>query len=178
MASLAIHTREDGLLGALAPLGLAASAETALVIDLDPSGPRYPGTGSLAQLVDDQPRRQDLEPARSGLAVLRNGGVAYEKATEVVGALVAGWPAVVLRLPSGQRPPSGTVGLSLLPLVPGGLFEAPPGPVVYQPLGFSMSPPEAGITLPLLSRRVAGALLGGHVPRRSRWIRAWGSLWE
>src|SRR4030066_639874 len=51
MPALAIWTPEDGVLGALAPLGLAASAGTALVIDLDPLGPRYPGEPSLADLV-------------------------------------------------------------------------------------------------------------------------------
>lgn len=178
MAALAIHTREDGLLGALAPLGLAAAAETALVIDLDPAGPRYPGTGSLAQLVADQPRRQDLEPVRSGLAVLRNGGVEYQEAAEVVAALIRGWPSVVLRLAAGLQVPAGVLGLTVLPLVPGGLFEVPETPVVYQPMGFRMSPPQAGMMLPSLTRRVAAALLGGNVPRRSRWIRAWGTLWD
>ncbi len=181
MAAIAIQTREDGLLGALAPLGLAAAAGTALVVDLDPAGPSYPGTGSLAQLVADQPRRQDLEPTRSGLAVLRNGGIEYSEAFKVVAALIHGWPAVVLRLASGSGPPSELTALTVLPLVPGGLFEpveAVEAPAVYQPMGFRMASPPAGMMLPPFPRRVAAALLGGNVPRRSRWIRAWGSLWD
>lgn len=166
------------MLGALAPLGLAAAAGTALVIDLDPQGPRYPGTGSLAQLVADQPRRQDLEPTRPGLAVLRNGGVDYGEAGNVVAALVRGWPAVVLRLGSGVRPPPELTAVTVHPLVPGGLFAAPEAAAVYQPMGFRMAVPEPGLMLPPLTRRVAGALLGGNVPRRSRWIRAWGALWD
>ena len=40
MPALAIWSPEDGVLGAVAPLGLAAAAGTALVVDLDPRGPR------------------------------------------------------------------------------------------------------------------------------------------
>ncbi len=178
MAALAIQTREDGLLGALAPLGLAAAAGTALVIDLDPDGPRYPGTGSLAQLAADQPRRQDLEPTRSGLAVLRNGGVEYREVASLVSALIRGWPAVVLRIGSGLRPPPELATVTVHPLLPGGLFEAPEVPAVYQPMGFRMAVPGEGLMLPPLTRRVVGGLLGGNVPRRSRWIRAWGALWD
>ena len=178
MAALAIQTREDGLLGALAPLGLAAAAGTALVVDLDPTGPSYPGTGSLAQLVADQPRRRDLEPGRSGLAVLRNGGIEYAEACEVVTALIRGWPAVVLRVASGSGPPPELTAVTVLPLVPGGLFDAVEAPAVYQPMGFRMASPPAGMVLPPFPRRVAAALLGGNIPRRSRWIRAWGAVWD
>ena len=59
MPALAIWTPEDGVLGALAPLGLAIAGGTALMVDLDPLGPRYPGTRSLADLVSEGPRRAD-----------------------------------------------------------------------------------------------------------------------
>ena len=85
MPALAMWTPEDGLLGALAPLGAALAAPPALVIDLDPSGPAYPGERSLADLVADEPTLEDLTP-RSGVAVVRNGGIAPSEAAGV-GAL-------------------------------------------------------------------------------------------
>ncbi|MDP2622828.1 MAG: hypothetical protein Q8Q29_03405, partial [Actinomycetota bacterium] len=84
--ALAVWTPEDGLLGALAPLGLALAAEDAVVVDLDPLGPRYPGDRSLADLVQDGLRRDDLTPRR-GVGVLRNGGVAPIEAKSVIEAL-------------------------------------------------------------------------------------------
>jgi hypothetical protein len=51
MPALAIWSPEDGVLGAVAPLGLAAASGTAIVVDLDPDGPatrgRAPSPGSL-----------------------------------------------------------------------------------------------------------------------------------
>ena len=174
MAVRAVHTREDGLLGALAPLGLGAAAGTALVIDLDPAGPRYPGPGSLADLVDEGPRRSDLAPTRAGLAVLRNGGIDARAASEVVGALLAGWPAVVLRVPSADGPHPADV--TVAPLVPGSLFAAGDAQwVVHQDLGFRI--PADGIVLPPLRRLTAAGLLAGMVPMRSSWVRAWRPVW-
>ena len=162
------------MLGALAPLGLGAAAGTALVVDLDPAGPSYPGTGSLASLVADGPRRSDLSPDRTGLAVLRNGGVDPAAADEVLTALEAGWPSVVLRLPaSGQR----RTDIVVRPLVPGGLFPSgDAGIAIYQDLGFRL--PAPGPVLPVLSRSTAAALLAGSIPLRSRWVRAWKPAWE
>ena len=164
------------MLGALAPLGLGAAAGTALVVDLDPDGPHYPGEGSLADLVAEGPRRADLSPTRSGLAVLRNGGVDPAAAAPVLEALIEGWPAVVLRLP-GSRPGGREPDIMVRPLVPGSLFPpASPGSAVYQDLGFRI--PAPGPRLPVLSRGTAAALLAGSIPRRSRWVRAWRSVWE
>lgn len=175
MAVLAIQTPEDGLLGALGPLGLGAAAGTALVIDLDQDGPRYPGEGSLASLVADGPRRGDLSPTRAGLAVLRNGGVQASEARPVVDALIAGWPSVVLRLP--PEPGPWEIDLVLVPLVPGRLFAgSSTGVNVFQDLGFHL--PAPGPRLPVLGRATAGGLLAGTVPVRSRWVRAWKAAWE
>ena len=69
------------------------------MIDLDPLGPAYPGSRSLADLVKDEPRREDVDPGRSGIAVLRNGGIDPAAASEVVDALLKAWDRVVLRLP-------------------------------------------------------------------------------
>ncbi len=176
MAVLAIQTPEDGLLGALAPLGLGAAAGTALVVDLDPAGPQYPGEGSLAGLVEEGPRRADLSPVRAGLAVLRNGGVEPAAAGQVLAALLEGWPAVVLRLP-GIPSAESEPDLVVHPLIPGGLFPArAPVPVIYQDLGFRI--PAPGPQLPALSRGTAAALLAGTIPPRSRWVRAWRAAWN
>ena len=53
MPALAIWSPEDEVLGAVAPLALGAAAGTALVVDLDPDGPQYPGDVSLGE-----PRRR------------------------------------------------------------------------------------------------------------------------
>ena len=177
MGVLAVQVPEGGLLGALAPLGLGASAGTALVVDLDPAGPRYPGEGTLAELVEDGPRLADLRPERTGLAVLRNGGVGAEAAGEIVAALAREWPQVVVRLAPGAETTGGFPVLRVYPLVPGGLFEAP-SDGVFQDLGFRLPAPEGAIRLPRLSRAAAGTLLAGTIPYRSSWVRAWSPLWE
>ena len=51
MPAIAVWTPEDGLLGALAPLGAALADPPAVVVDLDSDGPPYPGDRSLADLV-------------------------------------------------------------------------------------------------------------------------------
>jgi hypothetical protein len=97
MPVLSIWTPLGGVLGVIAPLGLAASAGTALVVDLDQRGPRYPGDQSLARLATEGPRRADLSPPRKGVAVLRNGGIDPSECQGLIRALCDGWPAVVLR---------------------------------------------------------------------------------
>jgi hypothetical protein len=179
MPALAIWTPEDGLLGALAPLGLAAAAGTCLVVDLDPAGPHYPGARSLASLVAEGPRREDLSAARRGVAVVRNGGVDPAAATPVLDALVEGWERVVLRLPPRHPPipscPVVPVRLSL----PGTLFPPGDGPSVYQATPGALRPPGPGIRLPVPNRRTVEGLISGRLPLPGdRWIRAWRRAWE
>jgi hypothetical protein len=179
MAALATWTREDGLLGALAPLGLAASVPTCLVVDLDPDGPRYPGSATLAGLVGDGPRRDDLAPSRRGLAVLANGGVTADEARPVLEALVAGWPAVVVRLPASfdlRRRPCPVVPVR--PLFPGALLPPGRGPAVYQHAGWNLPLPGPGVALPRPSPAVWAALAAGSRPPADRWIRAWRVVWR
>lgn len=180
MPALAIWTPEDGVLGALAPLGLAAAAGTSLVVDLDPLGPRYPGTGSLADLVRDGPRRDDLSPGRRGVAVLRNGGVGAGGTQEVLAALLAGWENVVLRLP--PRPVPVAPGAPVVPvhlLLPGSLFPRGDGPAVYQSTRAVLTLPGPGIRLPIPSPGTVAGLLGGRLPvAGDRWVRAWRRVWE
>ena len=178
MPALAIWTCRDGLLSAVAPLGLAAAAETALVVDLDPNGPRYPGPASLADLVAEGPRRADLVPARKGVAVLRNGGVNVAEAREVVEALIEGWPQVVVRV--GE--PGAARGFASLvpvwPLFPGVLAPSIDELSVFQRTGFSVTPPGPGPVLPRPRPSVLEGLLNGVVARRSRWLAAWRQVWR
>ncbi len=178
MTTLSVWTPHDGVLACVAPLGLAASAGTALVVDLDPSGPSYPGTVSLADLVAHGPRRSDLSPQRPGMAVLRNGGITVEAADEVVSALAEGWPNLVLRLPTGRPHPDRSGVVPVVPLFPGSLHVAWDAPAVRQPTGLAVSPRAPGVTLPRLGRSLLGSLLRGTSRPKSRWIRAWKSVWE
>jgi hypothetical protein len=177
MPALSTWTPEDGVLGAVAPLALAAAAGTALVVDLDPAGPLYPGDGSLADLVAEGPTRRHLEPVRRGVAVLRNGGIESEAAAEVLHALVAGWPAVVFRLPAHDRP-AGPGVVPVRPLVPGGVIRTVEHPSVYQSAGWRVPQPGPGLVLPRPPAAVVRSLLEGVRPRPNRWIRAWRAVWE
>jgi hypothetical protein len=170
-------THQDGLLSALAPLGLAASVPTALMVDLDPSGPHYYGDGSLARLVADGPTARDLRPSRSGLAVLRNGGIGLEEAEQVVDALGEGWPHLVLRVPAGAAVASFVPTVPVVPLFPGLLAIAWTEPAVFQDTGFRIKPAGPGPLLPRPSRRTVGGLLEGRVDPHCRWVRAWRSVW-
>ena len=172
-----VETTGGGVLGAVAPLAFAAAAGTALVIDLENGGPPYPGGGSLASLVEDGPRLTDLRPSRSGIAVLRNGGVDAAEASEVIEALTAGWPNVVLRGVPGADAGGHRV-VPVIPLLPHGMTRSQPGRAVYQQMGWHEKGPEGGVTLPTPSRATVSALLAGRVPARSRWIRSWRPVWE
>lgn len=167
------------MLGAVAPLALANAQPTALVVDLDPQGPAYPSERSLRQLVDGGPRAADLTPQRRGLAVLANGGVSWEAAQQLVELIVKNWPAVVFRLPQAEvDAPAPLIPVRLL--VPGGLFP-PSGRGVFQRVSTSRTrhrPGPGAIVLPPAPRRAVAALLEGRQPAPSRWLRAWGPIWE
>jgi hypothetical protein len=181
MPALATWAPEDGVLGAIAPLALATTQSTSLVVDLDSAGPHYPCARSLRELVEDGPRAADLSPDRTGVAVLANGGIAPEEARELVDLLLRGWPAVVLRLPP-QAP--GDVPAPIVPvrlLVPGRLFP-PQGRGVYQPVAPGRGQRrrlEAGgsLILPTAPRKAIQALLEGSRPVANRWTRAWRRVW-
>jgi hypothetical protein len=176
--ALSTWTPEDGVLGAVAPLALAACVETALVVDLDPAGPRYPTESSLAQLVAEGPQASDLAPTRRGVAVLRNGGVEAAVAAGLVAALVEGWPAVVCRLPAWPAPLRGDGVVPVRTLLPGGLLGEVEGPAVYQRGPWRVPAPPDGIVVPRPLAATVGALLQGRLPVRGRWLRAWRPVWE
>ena len=179
MPALAIWTPEDGLLGALAPIGLALAAGSAVVIDLDPGGPQYPGQRSLADLATEGVQRSDLEPRR-GVAVLRNGGVAPADAAGAVAALLDAHDRVVVRLP--PRPVPDGVPLPVLPvrlLLPGAWFPLPPTPAVFQGTPALVRLPAEGVRLPVpRPATVAALLVGRRPPRGDRWVRSWEPVWR
>ena len=177
MPALAIWSPEDGVLGVVAPLALAAAAGTALVVDLDPGGPRYPGSKSLADLVADGPTLQDLEPARRGVGVLANGGVRPEDAGPIVAAVVERWPAVVLRHPATHHDDGEAI--PVVPLVPGDVLPDYGPRAIYQRSGWRVPVPEGALVLPRPRRRIVEMLLNGVAPPRGdRWIASWSRLWS
>ncbi len=176
MTALTIWTRGDGLLSVLAPIGLAAAAGTCLLIDLDPNGPSFGGTGSLAELVRSGPRRDDLRPQAGGPAVLANGGVDPGEAEAVVRALIEGWPYVVLRSPSDAGLFAPVV--PVYPLLPGALSPSPDRFCVFQRTGFYAERGLEGIEIPRPGGGTVRSLLHGSVPARNRWVRAWRPVWE
>lgn len=178
MAVLCTWVPEGGLLGVVAPLALAAAQRTALVIDLDPEGPGYPGDGSLARLVASGPRRADLIPDRSGVAVLRNGGVDFDSGREIVEAFADRWPAVVLRLPACRPPDVPYAVATVRALVPGGLLEQPDRPAVWQRCGWRTKAPGPGPVLPRPRKATVDSLTDGRRPSRDRWMRSWRRVWE
>lgn len=179
MPALSTWTPEDALLGAVAPLALATAAGTALVVDLDPSGPHYASEISLAELSRSSPRRSDLEPQRRGVAVLRNGGIDAADCEELIAALVAGWPAVVLRLPPGRTKRWQSVGVvPVRLLLPGDWFRGADRLAVYQRSAWSAAVRGPGPVLPRPRRATVAALLGGRRPVADRWLRAWRRVWE
>lgn len=178
MTALRMWTHRDGLLSAIAPLGLAAAAGTALVVDLDPDGPHYPGDQTLARLVDEGPTAADLHPTRRGLAVLANGGVEAGEAAEVIDALIDGWPNVVLRSGDPDLGERFAPLVPVRPLFPGILVEVDRRPAVWQRTGFATSPPGPGPVLPRPSRSTVGRLLTGGPLSKSRWVAAWSNVWE
>jgi hypothetical protein len=177
MPVLATWSPRDALLDAIVPLGLACSAGTALVVDLDPTGPRWPGSFTLADLVRRGPTRDELVPARRGPAVLANGGIEADEAAEVVSALTDGWPAVVIRCPPGFPCPEGAI--AILPLLPEPFVLSAEPPVVYQRSHLSPRIEQQPHILPPPSRRTVAALLSSRQPVRSdRWIRALRNVWD
>lgn len=174
---LALWSPVDVLLGIIGPLGAAAAAGTALVVDLDEHGPPFGGSYSLADLVADGPTRSQLEPSADGPAVLRNGGVDAELASDVVSALIERWPNVVLRCPPSTAASSGAI--ALLPLLPEPFTPTVNGVIVYQEARFGRPSYLTGPVLPVPRPGTVRALLGGNrPPRRDKWVGAFAEVWE
>jgi hypothetical protein len=165
------------MLGAMAPLGLAVAAPgPALVIDLDTGGPSYFGSASLAELVANGPRKADISPSRQGVAVLRNGGISYREAEDIISHLVAGWPNVVLRL-GGQYAEVPCRTIPVIPLLPAGLGAAASSAAIYQDVGWRVEAPGPGMVIPIPRRSTWSALSAGRRPPVDRWLRSLRGVW-
>ena len=177
MSAYAVQTINDGVLGVVAPIGLAGARGTALVVDMVDQSPRQGVT--LAKLVSLGPTRAQLGPQNKGVAFLANGGVSLSEAEEVVNALRAGWPHLVIRTESQDEVPKG-IPRVVVEAVLSGPFAAPVhGSSVLQPTGLA-SPPKhhGGPLLARLSSRRVRALLKGQMSPRWAWIRSWQRVLE
>lgn len=167
MPVLTLRIIHDGLLSVVAPLGAALSVGTAIVVDLDPTGPPLPGRRSVADVLVEGPTADDLAPTRRGVAVLPSGGVDPATAGDLLTHLARGWPFVVVRV--GRAVERATVVAPVF----GALVAAD----VLQPTGLGpLRPPVDGIVLPRLGPRTARAVAGGR-STGGRWVRAWRSVW-
>jgi hypothetical protein len=171
---IGIRTFGDELLAAIAPVGLALAAETALVLDADDGGPSYPGERTVAELAEDGPTRAELRPERGGVALIANGGADPLSVAAVVEMLAPAWPAIVVRVGHAEVP---FPVIPVRPLWPG--FLAPVGsrPAVWQRVPGGSEPPGSGPVLPPPERATINAILAGRKPFLSRWVRAWRKVW-
>lgn len=181
---IGLHTESDYVLSVIAPIGLAAAASRpALVIDLDACGPAYPGSRSLAELVDDGPTRLELFPALPGahassVSLLRNGGIEWETAISMIEALAKQWPSVVLRLPGSAGPWPWPV-VPVVPIFPGILRPGRGRAAVWQSVTSRQDiAPGPGPVLPALDRSAVSRLLALRAEPRGKWVRAWAQVWE
>lgn len=175
MAVIALWSPSDYLLSVLAPLALASSRRSCLVVDLDADGPPHPAPFTLSDLVADGPTAQQLAPAVGPPRLLPNGGVMPNDAADVVGALVAHWPNVVLRCPPSQSAPADAV--QLVPLLPS-TVQVHDGPIVFQDIGLGVDPPSGATTIRRPRRATVEALANHRVPVRSRWVRDLATIWR
>jgi hypothetical protein len=169
-------TSDDPILSAIAPVGLAASAGTALIVDLVADAPVAGHGRTLRDISVDGPRLPELSPGRQGVAVVRGGGLNSTEVVDVIDLLSGRWPAVVIRVGNGDSPyPT----VPVVPLFPGVLapIALPPGGV-WQSVRGGGEPPGPGPVLPRLSSLQIRRILAGHLPRMSRWVSAWKQVWE
>lgn len=185
MAVLATWAPEDAVLGAVAPLALAAARPTCLVIDL---GAGLPGSSevTVADLAAFGPRRSDLTPPRRGVAILAAGagdaaGDAGDVDTRlVIEPLVAAWPDVVLACRGGPERPDHAGVVPVVLYRPGAPTVR--GPRVVQTLRRRFRRNRMGsgpgvVELPPAARGVIDELLAGRLPGPSRWMRTWRTVW-
>ncbi len=170
---LAVHSA-DPVLSLVAPLGLAASVGTCLVVDVE-SELRLRHPRSLSDIAAEGPRLEELSPGHRGVAVLGGGGVEIEEAVPLIERLGSRWPGIVVRVQSWDWP-GPTVPVRVL--YPGWLAPTMAGSAVWQPVVGGSAPVGPGPVLPRLSQRLTRLLLTGRLPRRSRWVSAWRPVWE
>lgn len=167
---------DDPILSAIAPVGLAGSAGTALIVDLVTGDVAGGGRRTLRDVYGDGPRLSELSPGRQGVAAIRGGGLRKEEAVEVVETLAGRWPAVVVRVEEGEWP---FPAVPVVPLFPGLLEPGTTGSAgVWQLIRGGGDPPGPGPVLPRIGPSQIRRMLQGHLPRRNRWIAAWSQVWE
>jgi hypothetical protein len=164
----------DPILSLVAPIGLAASVGTALVIDMvAPRGGEARRT--LRDLAEDGPTLSELSPGRRGVAFLAGGGLEMARAIEVIERLSGRWPAITVRVAHHEL---GYPTIPVVPLYPGRLLIPAEPHGVWQPVGSGATPPGPGPVLPRLRPSVLRRILAGQLPRWSRWVAAWRPVWD
>ena len=163
----------DPVLSLFGALGLAASAGTALVVDMAASW-RLGTDRTIADLLEDGPALNELSPARSGVAVISAGPIDPIEALPMIERLAMNWPAVVVRC-SAEDWPGRKV--PVWPLLPGMLAPTDFIPAVWQTVIGGVRPPGPGPILPRLGARTAHNLMLGRLPRRGRWLGVWAKVW-
>ena len=164
----------DPVLSVAGAIGLAANMPACLVVDLTDELDLH-GSRSLADILTEGPRLDELSPGRRGIALISGGSIGVTEAERVVGELATRWPGVVVR-PKGGRWPGPTV--PVIPMYPGLLTPGQAGTAVWQPAGAAGRPPGSGPVLPRLRPGLARGLLSGRIPAKSQWIAAWRQVWD
>ena len=174
---LAVRGLGDPVLHHIAPLGLAAAAGTAVILDLDPDSPGYTGAGtSVFDLIDRGPRLAELDSVPGRVALFANGGARTPEAWALVEAMAERWPAVVVRV--GAERSGGVPCVPVIPLLPGPLLTPNRGPAIYQAITAVDRLPGPGLRLPPLRRERITALAAGRIEPRWRWVRAFQPAWS
>lgn len=161
----------DPVMAAIAPIGLAASVGTALIVDM---AARDAGR-TLADLADEGPLLEEISPGRAGVAVIAAGSTRGPDLVSIIDRVASRWPAMVIRDPDSHWP-GPTVPVHVL--YPHAVRTWEEGAAVWQSLGAGQTPPGPGPLLPPISSRTMRHLLRGWVPRPNRWLRAWRQVWE
>lgn len=163
----------DPVMSVIAPVGLASAAGTALLVDLG-AQLGAAGTRTLADLVGEGPRLDELSPGRTGVAVIRAGHVDAVECFDLIARLSSRWPAVVVRVVDGTW---GGPVVPVCPLYPGWLAPDSGEPSVWQAFPWSTRPPGPGPVLPNLRPTETRRMLAGGLPSRGRWLKTWERVW-
>ncbi len=164
----------DPVLSVVAPVGLAANMPACLVVDLD-GDLNLPRSRSLADILSEGPRLDELSPGRAGVALIPAGPIGADETARVVEDLARRWPAIVVRAKNGTWP-GPTV--PVVPIYPGLLAPSHQGAAVWQPTVPLAVPPGPGPVLPLLRPGLTRRLLNGQMPPKGRWVSSWREVWE
>jgi len=171
-----IYVANDGVLGVVAPIGMAAAVGTCLVIDLCEGD--LAGGVTLAKLVRDGPSSEQLRPQRRGVSFLRNGGISPEDASEVVHALCGNWPNVVLKVGRSDEALADAAVITVRAILSGPFVTEPEVGAVLQPTGLGVTPKNHhGHVLSRLGARTVRTVLAGEVNQRSPWVKSWRPVW-